>query len=233
MKRGDDVLYLTLVDFFIQAFFFVLVILVLREVERKDSLEKISDLQASAIIVEDFRKAGVSSPEQAAELMDSLQKLKEVAQVESIAELPDKLTTMVPAASAEQAAYIRSTGGLARAEKLMKADDRKGGGADLPSCVVDVSDGRPVRKLVARFRAVDKQIFLDGWEPEFSAAMREAGAGEPSVGMSWASEDFYVAFSGILRVRPLCRFFVRLDKSQTEFRAPQDAVQLIFYPAGR
>lgn len=232
MKRGDDVLYLTLVDFFIQAFFFVLVILVLREVDRTKSLREVEDLKARASVAEDFRAAGISSPEQAAELMNSLAKLKEIAQVETVAELPDKLTTMVPAESAAQARYIRETGGLARAEKLMKAADAKGG-IDLPSCVMEVVDGKATRKLVASFRAVEKEIFLDAWQPEFVEVMVSVGAGQPSAGMAWSPQAFVGTFSAIHRVHPACRYFVRLDKSRTEFRAPQDAVGSVFYTAGR
>lgn len=210
-NKREDVLYLTLVDFFLQMLFLVMIALLFYIAVQQDNLEK---LQEAARI-----------SKQAKEWEDLAKKYK----VDDVQELIDRLTTLAPIDNLEKAKiandYIDKHGGL---DKVAIAVKKMEEGQGKPPCIYTTETDKKIAKSVAIFSATDDSITLLSWQPEFEQLAKELGKDELHANMSWALKGFVSAWYGVITKHPDCRYTVTLQE-RTRFVEPRDRIQSVFY----
>jgi hypothetical protein len=211
MNKREDVLYLTLVDFFLQMLFLVMIALLFYIAIQQDSLKK---LEAAAKI-----------SQQAKQWEDLAKKYN----INSVQELLDKLTTLAPIDNLEQAKaakeYMDKHGGLIKvAEAVKKIEDGQG----KPPCVFVQEGDKKLPKSIATFSASDDSIRLISWQPEFATLATELGKGELMADTQWGLKSFVSSWYKVITLHPECRYTVTLQEN-TRFVEPRDRVQSIFY----
>lgn len=200
MNKREDVLYLTLVDFFLQMLFLVMIVLLAYIYVQQQYIEDAEDWKKIAEMY------GAKSPE---ELRDILSKLAPVVNLTDLEEIKK---------------FIEDSGGLEKALELIKK--LKEGQGKRP-CVA-LEDGKQTPKVVAVFMSTDSTIQLISFEPEFSELAQTIGVKDLKEGMSWSLRGFVSSWQGTVSQYPDCRYTVMLRERSQLVRA-RDTVQGIFY----
>lgn len=208
MNRREDVLYLTLVDFFLQMLFLVMIALLVYIAAQQQALQRVQKMYS------DQR-----------EWLDLMKKYE----VDSSKELADELSTLAPISEFDKARkaleFMRKHGGDVKvAEMVRKVEEGQG----KPPCVYVMNDDKKVPKPVALFQATDNAIVLVRWEPEFQALADKIGVGVLQTESEWGLKAFTRTWSKAVTLSPECRYTVTLKES-TRFVEPRDTVQGIFY----
>lgn len=200
MNKREDVLYLTLVDFFLQMLFLVMIaLLAYIYVERRHNAE-------------------------AKQFHDLAKEYK----VDSVQELLDRLQTLAPIDNLENAKkakeLIDANGGFKEVNAMI---DKFKEGQGKPPCVFEMTDGLKVSKSVATFEATNTSIRLIAWQPEFETLAKEIK--QPiSINQQWSLRGFSASWQPVLSKYPQCRYTVTLQE-RSNLVAPRDRVQGIFY----
>ena len=181
-NRREDVLYLTLIDFFLQMLFLVMIALLVYMTVQQSNIAKLEE--------------AVKINQQAKEWNDLTAKYG----LDSVQELLDKLTTLAPP--------VNATGGIKRLpENLKKIKDGQG----KPPCIVYQS-AEHLPKPVATFLATNTNIILLDWQPEFAQLARSLGKGELVPNTRWGLREFVTSWRGVLSKYPECRYTVVLKE---------------------
>ena len=200
MNRREDVLYLTLIDFFLQMLFLVMIaLLAYIYVERRHNAE-------------------------AKQFLDLAKEYK----VDSVQELIDRLQTLAPINNLEDAKkaqdFMDSNGGLKEVNAMVEKFKE---GQGKPPCVFFLFYGLKVAKTVAVFEATNSSIRLISWQPEFAQLAKQIN--QPiSNNQQWSLRGFSSAWHNVLVKYPQCRYTVTLHE-RSNLVAPRDRVQGIFY----
>lgn len=238
MRRKNDVFFFTLIDLFVQALFFGVLVFV---VSKHRSLEQERSTQASA--------------RRAADELDTLKAKLAAAGISNLAELDDQLSRMVPVdkcvpleeAKGERE-FIATQGGIERVKELAALVEKAGGPESLedklrqfekaygaPPCEKRVDkSGRIVPISIATLRIMDDAIEFEEAVPSeaLEALLSRLGASYAEVRRG-SVKDFEQRFPGMRVTGPdKCRHFVKL-RICTELLRPVDAVHAVFRPAGR
>lgn len=200
MKKREDVLYLTLVDFFLQMLFLVMIaLLAYIYVERRHNAE-------------------------AKQFVDLAKEYK----VDSVKELLDRLQTLAPIDNLENAKnaleLIEANGGLKEVDALIEKFKE---GQGKPPCVFEMNDGLKTPKTIATFVSTNSSIMLSDWQPEFEALAKEIKL-PISKNQQWSLRNFSINWQPVLVKYPDCRYTVILYE-RSNLVAPRDRVQGIFY----
>ncbi|OAL76335.1 hypothetical protein [Acinetobacter terrae] len=200
MNKREDVLYLTLVDFFLQMLFLVMIaLLAYIYVERRHNAE-------------------------AKQFHDLAKEYK----VDSVQELLDRLQTLAPIDNLENAKkakeLIDANGGFKEVNAMI---DKFKEGQGKPPCVFEMIEGLKTPKSIATFVATNTSITLTTWQPEFEALAKEIK--QPiSINKQWSLRNFSSGWQAVLNKYPQCRYTVTLYE-RSNLVAPRDRVQGIFY----
>ena len=200
MNKREDVLYLTLVDFFLQMLFLVMIVLLAYIYVQQKYIEDAKDWKKIAEMY------GAKSPE---ELRDILSKLAPVVNLTDLEEIKK---------------FIDDSGGLKNALELIKKLKE---GQGKPPCVA-LDDGKKTPKVVAVFMSTDSTIQLISFEPELLELAQTIGVKDLKEGMSWSLRGFASSWQGTVSKYPACRYTVVLREKSQLVRA-RDTVQGIFY----
>lgn len=210
-NKREDVLYLTLVDFFLQMLFLVMIALLFYIAVQHDNLKK---LEAAAKI-----------SQQAQQWEDLAKKYN----INSVQELLDRLTTLAPIENLEEAKkaleFMEKHGGK---DKVAEAVKKMEEGQGKPPCVFAQEGDKKVPKSIATFSASDDTIRLINWQPEFAALAAELGKGELIAETQWGLKNFVSSWYKVITLHSECRYTVTLQEN-TRFVEPRDRVQSIFY----
>ena len=209
-NKREDVLYLTLVDFFLQMLFLVMIALLFYIAVQQDNLKKL---------------------EEAAKISKQAQQWEDLAKkynINSVQELLDRLTTLAPIDNLEQAKkdseFMKEHGGAKKVAEMVKKMEE---GQGKPPCVTQSTDNK-TPKSVAVFLATNATITLINWQPEFAALAGELGKGELIANTEWGLKEFVSSWRGVLSKYPNCRYTVTLQE-RTDLVKPRDHVQSVFY----
>ena len=200
MNRREDVLYLTLIDFFLQMLFLVMIaLLAYIYVERRHNAE-------------------------AKQFLD----LAKEYQVSSVQELLDRLQTLAPIKNLEDAKkaqeFVNANGGLKEVNAMVEKFKE---GQGKPPCVFEMENGLKIAKTVAVFEATNTSIRLISWQSEFEQLAKQMN--QPiSANQQWSLRGFSSAWQNVLIKYPQCRYTVTLYE-RSNLVAPRDRVQGIFY----
>lgn len=200
MNRREDVLYLTLIDFFLQMLFLVMIaLLAYIYVERRHNAE-------------------------AKQFLDLAKEYK----VDSVQELIDRLQTLAPINNLEDAKkaqdFMNANGGLKEVNAMVEKFKE---GQGKPPCIFELDNGLKVAKSVAVFEATNSSIRLISWQPEFEQLAKQIN--QPiSNNQQWSLREFSSAWHNVLVNYPQCRYTVTLHE-RSNLVAPRDRVQGIFY----
>lgn len=200
MNKREDVLYLTLVDFFLQMLFLVMIVLL----------------------------AYIYIQQQHSEQSKEWEELAEKYNIKTVQELIDRLTTLAPIQNLEAAKqaneFMKDHGGLEKVSEMVRKMEE---GQGKPSCVFsDLEKKTP--KSIAVFVSTNTNIQLVSWEPEFASLAEELNARTLKVGMSWGLKEFIHTWRGVITHYPSCRYTVVL-RERSQLVTPRDTVQSIFY----
>ncbi len=209
MNKREDVLYLTLVDFFLQMLFLVMIALLAYIFAQQENAKKL--------------EAAARMSQQAKQWEDLARKNN----INSVQELLDKLTTLAPIKNLEDTIksgeLVNQYGGLDEVAAMLKKLKE---GQGKPPCVVQGDKKTP--KSIAIFSASDDSIRLISWQPEFTALAAEIGKGELIADTQWGLKSFVSSWYKVITLHPECRYTVTLQEN-TRFVEPRDRVQSIFY----
>lgn len=200
MNKREDVLYLTLVDFFLQMLFLVMIaLLAYIYVERRHNAE-------------------------AKQFLDLAKEYK----VDSVQELLDRLQTLAPIDNLENAKkakeLIDANGGFKEVNAMIEKFKE---GQGKPPCIFEMIKGLKTPKSIATFVANNTSITLTTWQPEFEALAKEIK--QPiSKNQQWSLRSFSASWQPVLSKYPQCRYTVMLYE-RSNLVAPRDRVQGIFY----
>lgn len=200
MNKREDVLYLTLVDFFLQMLFLVMIVLLAYIYVQQQYIKDAQDWEKIA------KMYGAKNPE---ELRDMLSKLAPVTNLKDLEDIKK---------------FIDDSGGLKNALELIKKLKE---GQGKPPCVA-LEDGKKTPKVVAVFMSTDSMIQLVSFEPEFATLAQNIGVKDLNKGMSWSLRGFSSSWQGAVSQYPDCRYTVMLREKSQLVRA-RDTVQGIFY----
>lgn len=210
MNKREDVLYLTLVDFFLQMLFLVMIALLAYIFAQQENAKKL--------------EAAARMSQQAKQWEDLARKNN----INSVQELLDKLTTLAPIKNLEDTIksgeLVNQYGGLDEVAAMLKKLKE---GQGKPPCVVQEGD-KKTPKSIAIFSASDDSIRLISWQPEFTALAAEIGKGELIADTQWGLKSFVSSWYKVITLHPECRYTVTLQEN-TRFVEPRDRVQSIFY----
>lgn len=200
MNKREDVLYLTLVDFFLQMLFLVMIVLL----------------------------AYIYVQQQHSEQSKEWEELAAKYNIRTVRELIDKLTTLAPIENLEavkQAGdFVTEHGGLEKVSEMVRKMEE---GQGKPPCVA-LEDGKKTPKVVAVFMSTDSTIQLISFEPELLELAQTIGVKDLKEGMSWSLRGFASSWQGTVSKYPACRYTVVLREKSQLVRA-RDTVQGIFY----
>ena len=200
MSKREDVLYLTLIDFFLQMLFLVMIaLLAYIYVERRHNAE-------------------------AKQFHDLAKEYK----VDSVQELIDRLQTLAPISNLEDAKkaqeLIEENGGLKEVDAMISKFKE---GQGKPPCVFETVNGLKKPKSIATFIATNSSITLTAWEPEFEVLANELNR-TITAQQQWSLRGFSSAWQSTVVKHPNCRYTVTLYE-RSNLIAPRDHVQGIFY----
>ncbi len=209
-NKREDVLYLTLVDFFLQMLFLVMIALLFYIAVQQDNLKKL---------------------EEAAKISKQAQQWEDLAKkynIDSVQELLDRLTTLAPIQNLEEAqkakTLVEENGGLDAVAAILKKLKE---GQGKPPCVVQSTDNK-TPKSVAVFLATNTTITLISWQPEFAELAKNLGKSTLVANTEWGLKEFVSSWRGVLSKYPDCRYTVTLQE-RTDLVKPRDHVQSVFY----
>lgn len=200
-NKREDVLYLTLVDFFLQMLFLVMIALLFYIAVHQEISKQAQQWEDLA------KKYNINSAQ----------------------ELLDRLTTLAPIQNLEEAKkaleFMEKHGGKDKvAEAVRKMEEGQG----KPPCIVQSTD-KKTPKSVAVFLASNTTITLVSWQPEFSELAKNLGKSTLVVANTeWGLKEFVSTWRGVLSKYPDCRYTVTLQE-RTDLVKPRDHVQSVFY----
>lgn len=200
MNKREDVLYLTLIDFFLQMLFLVMIaLLAYIYVERRHNAE-------------------------AKQFHDLAKEYK----VDSVQELLDRLQTLAPISNLENAKkaqeLIDANGGIKEVNAMI---DKFKEGQGKPPCVFEMVDGLKVPKSIATFVATNTSIRLIAWQPEFAQLAKDMNKTITN-NQEWSLRGFTATWQSVIVKYPSCRYTVTLQE-RSNLVAPRDRVQGLFY----
>jgi hypothetical protein len=209
-NKREDVLYLTLVDFFLQMLFLVMIALLFYIAVQQANLKEL---------------------EKAAKISKQAQQWEDLAKkynIDNVQELLDRLTTLAPIKNLEEAKkakdLIDDNGGLDAVAAILKKLKE---GQGKPPCIVQSIDNK-TPKSVATFLATNTTITLVNWQPEFAELAKNLGKGDLVTDTQWGLKEFVSTWRGVLSKYPECRYTVTLQE-RTDLVKPRDHVQSVFY----
>lgn len=207
-NKREDVLYITLIDFFLQILFLVLMALMFYIAIQQSNLKK---LEEAALISKQSQQ------------WEDLAKKYDIKNVQN---LLDTLMTLAPIKNLEEAktakALVDGYGGLVAVEAILKKSKE---GQGKPSCAIHANG---VRKIIATFLAKDTSITLINWQPELAALAKSLGKEELQSNTQWRLQEFTDYWRGVLIKHPECRYSVSI-KEETELKKPLRTIENIFY----
>jgi len=240
MKRNNDVYFVTLIDLLVQIIFLGLLLYV---VAKAGESAKKSTSQVDSRAVERLLKAtGVSN---LTELTDELSKLAPITELKGTA---DFVKRVGGAAAAKQLVEVtQRAGGAERVEAAVrdgalarKLVDQAGGiekvaaiikkaeeGSGKPPCLYSVDGSRKTVRPLATVIADDTEIAFDESNPDLENVLALIGRPFSSV-QKMPLSAFSAAFSSLTRLKPECRYTLRLVE-RTNLVHARDAVGKVFY----
>jgi hypothetical protein len=240
MKRNNDVYFITLIDLLVQIIFLALLLYV---VAKAGEGVKKKTLQVDSQVVERLLKAtGVSN---LTELTDELSKLAPITELKGTSEFIKRVGGVAAAKQLVEA--TQRAGGaehievaIRNGEIAKKLVDRAGGiekvaaiikkaeeGSGKPPCLYSADGSKKVVKPLATVTADDTEIAFDESNPDLESVLVLLGRPFSSV-QRMSLSAFSAAFSPLTRVKPECRYTLRLIE-RTNLVHARDAAGKVFY----
>ena len=210
-NERDNVFFITLIDFFIQIIFFLILVSVLFLVA-----DKVDDTDAN-----------------------SIKKLKKHYNNNSFTEITDELTRLGPISDLKKAKELSAKfGGTSNLDKLEKISAQVGGfdklmkkvegGIGKPPCLFSVNaDGKITPKSVATVIATDNELMFEQETPELSKLLSQIGYTFNEV-RRLSINEFKNKFHKVSQINSDCRYYVTY-KQRTRFIEPREAVEANFF----
>ena len=219
MRRDDSVFLFTLVDFFVTALFFGLVLFALDHAKTKKlQLDKVELTTAVDTLT---RAAGVSSLR---ELTDRLTRLGPVKDAQAavqtvkaaggVSKIGEALTTLAAAGGTDSVA--------ARLERLRQHEE----GVGLPHCLVSDTNSKQA-KLLAKAIASDSTVSFVRNTPQLGDALALVNVEFQQVAVM-SLPEFHRLFSRLATARPKCLYTIEFEE-HTRYTEPRDAVKHLVY----
>jgi hypothetical protein len=240
MKHNNDVYFITLIDLLVQIVFLGLLLFV---VAKAGEAERDAEPKVDQGAVERLLKAtGVSN---LTELTDELSKLAPIKELKGTADFiqraggPAAANQLVEAAQrAGGAQQVQAT--IQEGEVVRKLVDQAGGveklaaivkkaeeGSGKPPCLYTTDGGKKTVKPLATVIADNTDIAFEETTPDLEQVLALLGTSFSSVQkVSFAT--FSTAFSAITRLKPECRYTLRLVE-RTNLVHARDAAGKVFY----
>lgn len=240
MKRNNDVYFVTLIDLLVQIIFLGLLLYVVAKAG--ESVKKPTPQVDSQAVERLLKATGVSN---LTELTDELSKLAPITELKGTS---DFIKRVGGAAAAKQLVEVtQRAGGAEHVEAAMrdgalarKLVDQAGGiekvaaiikkaeeGSGKPPCLYSVDGSRKAVRPLATVIADDTEIAFDESNPDLENVLALIGRQFSSV-RKMPLSAFSAAFSPLTRLKPECRYTLRLVE-RTNLVHARDAVGKVFY----
>jgi len=240
MKRNNDVYFITLIDLLVQIIFLGLLLYVVAKAG--EATEKAAPQIDSRVVERLLKATGVSN---LTELTDELSKLAPITELKGNSDFIKRVGGAMAAKQLVEA--TQRAGGAEHIEAAMrdgeiarKLVDQAGGvekvaaiikkaeeGSGKPPCLYSIDGSKKVVRPLATVTADDTEIAFDESNPDLESILALIGRPFSSV-QKMSLSAFSAAFSSLTRVKPECRYTLRLVE-RTNLVHARDAAGKVFY----